>query len=559
MEHIYLELTLIICLAAGLSILFRFLKQPPILAYILAGIIIGPLAVFKVQSGDVLESLSQIGITLLLFMLGLEMKLKDLKSVGKVAMFTGLGQVIFTSIFGFLICLALGFSPLMSVYLSVALTFSSTIIVVKLLSDKKDLKSLYGKIAVGFLLIQDFVAIIALILLSGFNTGEGGELSFFTFLLLILKAIVLIGWTIVLSNTLLPKVVNHIAKNAEILFLFSLAWAFGMAAVVSSPFVGFSIEIGGFLAGLALANSAQNFQIVAKVRSLRDFFITLFFVTLGMHMMFENLMAILIPSLLLSAFVLIGNPLIVMVILGVMGYRKRTSFMAGLTVAQISEFSLIVMFMGNQIGHVSDEAISIITMVGAITFVVSTYMIMGSTNLYRVLSPLLSIFEKKDAKEKNIKTGELKDHVVLFGANRMGESILDAVLQNKDKVVVVDFDPDVIKRLGEKGIPNVFGDITDPEIQEHIGLQSARLLISTVPDVEDNLTVLHTLKRANKKIMTVVFALETDDARALYAAGAHYVVLPHLAGGRHIAKILVDKNHLELIEEYKAKDGKYFV
>ena len=218
MEHIYLELTLIICLAAGLSILFRFLKQPPILAYILAGIIIGPLAVFKVQSGDVLESLSQIGITLLLFMLGLEMRLKDLKSVGKVAMFTGLGQVIFTSIFGFLICLALGFSPLMSVYLSVALTFSSTIIVIKLLSDKKDLKSLYGKIAVGFLLIQDFVAIIALILLSGFNTGEGGELSFLTFFLLILKAIVLIGWTVVLSNTLLPKVVNHIAKNAEILF-----------------------------------------------------------------------------------------------------------------------------------------------------------------------------------------------------------------------------------------------------------------------------------------------------------------------------------------------------
>lgn len=559
MEQIFLELTLIICLAAGLSVFFRYLKQPPILAYILAGILIGPLSLFQVESGEVLESLAQIGITLLLFMLGLEMRLKDLKSIGKVALYTGIGQILFTSLFGYLICLALGFDPLASLYLSIALTFSSTIIIVKLLSDKKDLKSLYGKISVGFLLIQDFVAIIALIILAGFNTGGSGEVSIFTFLLLILKAIVLIGWTIVLSNTLLPKVINEVAKSTEILFLFSLAWAFGMAALVSSPLVGFSIEIGGFLAGLALANSVQNFQIVAKVRSLRDFFITIFFVTLGMQMMFDNFLGIIIPSLLLSAFVLIGNPLIVMVILGLMGYRKRTSFMAGLTVAQISEFSLIVMFMGNQIGHVSDEAISIITMVSAITFVISTYMIMGNEQLYRILAPFLSVFEKKNAKEKRIDVKEMKDHVVLLGANRMGESIIDALLQNKDEVIIVDFDPEVIKRLNDKGLPNIFGDITDPEIQEHISLQKAKLVISTVPDVEDNLHVIQSLRKTNKKTMIVVFALEGDDAKVLYHAGANYVVLPHLAGGRHVARILVDKNHMELIEELKAKDAKYFV
>lgn len=557
MEHIFLELTLIIGLASGLSIFFRYLKQPPILAYILTGIIIGPLALFKIESGEVIESLAQIGITLLLFMLGLEMRFQELKSVGKVALLTGIGQIIFTSAFGYLICLALGFSPLTSLYLSIALTFSSTIIVVKLLSDKKDLKSLYGKIAVGVLLIQDFVAIIALIILSGFNTGGSQELSPMTFLLLMLKAIVLIGWIIVLSNTLLPKMINHISKNSEILFLFSLAWAFGMAALVSSSVVGFSIEIGGFLAGLALANSAQNFQIVAKVRSLRDFFITLFFVTLGMRMMFDSFFEIVIPSLLLSIFVLIGNPLIVMVILGILGYRKRTSFMAGLTVAQISEFSLIVMFMGYNLGHVSDKAISIITLVGAITFVVSTYMIMGSNPLFKVLAPVLQVFERKNAREKRIEMGELKDHIVLVGANRMGESILEALHQKSDSVVVVDFDPDVIKRLGDQGTLSVFGDITDIEIQEHIGLTQARLIISTVPDVDDNLQVIHSIRKVSRKIMVVVFALEGDDAKALYDAGADYVVLPHLAGGHHLAKILINEDGLEMIERFKKSDLTY--
>lgn len=559
MGEVYLELTVIVTLAAGLAILFRYLKQPPILAYILAGILIGPFALFHINSGEVFESLAQIGITLLLFMLGLEMRFSDLKSVGKVALLTGIGQIVFTSFFGYIICLALGFSSLTSIYLSIALTFSSTIIIVKLLSDKKDLKSLYGKIAVGFLLVQDFVAILALILLSGFNTGQGGELSPLTFLTLLLKAIVLIGWIVVLSKTLLPKILNRVAKSSELLFLFSLAWAFGMSALVSSPLIGFSIEIGGFLAGLALANSTQSFQIVSKVRSLRDFFITIFFVTLGMKMVFTDFAVIVLPSVLLSTFVLIGNPLIVMIILGLMGYRKRTSFMAGLTVAQISEFSLIVMFMGNKIGHVSDQAISIITLVGVSTFVFSTYMIVWSNKLFQLLAPLLTIFEKKKAHEKQLSFGELKDHVVLVGANRMGESILEALLNNKETVVVVDFDPDVMQRLSENTVRSVFGDITDPEIQEHISLMNARLIISTVPDVDDNLHVIETLRSAKKKTMIVVFALETEDAKALYKAGANYVVLPHLAGGRHIAKILVDSKNLDLIETFKAKDAKYFI
>lgn len=558
MEHIFIELTLVICLAAVLSVFFRFLKQPAILAYILTGILVGPLSIFYIRNIEVMEALAQLGVTLLLFMLGLELRLSELKSVGKTALYTGIGQIVFTTVVGFGICQLLGFETLPSLYMAIALTFSSTIIIVKLLSDKKDLKSLYGKIAVGMMLVQDFVAVLALILLSGFNTSSADGISPLTIVLLLAKAVVLFGIVILLSKHLLPLVINKIARSGEVLFLFSLAWAFGIAGLVSSEYIGFSIEIGGFLAGLALANSTETYQIVARIRSLRDFFITIFFITLGMNMLFSHMSVILFPALVLAVYVLVGNPIIVMTILGLQGYRVRTSLLTGLTVAQISEFSLIVLFMGNKIGHVPDELVSLATLVGVTTFIASTYMILNGNKLYTVLSPFLGIFERSNPRDKKIDTGELKNHIVLVGANRMGESILEALLNGDDKVVVVDFDPDVVTRLQEKNITTFYGDISDPEIQEVVQLEKAKLVVSTVPDIDDNTRLLESLNRFNKKAKSIVFAIEAEDARELYKLGADYVVLPHLAGGRHLAKILVEKNHLELIERFKAKDAEYF-
>ena len=555
MGSIYTELTLIIVLAAGLSIFFRFLRQPPVLAYILAGVILGPLGIIHLQGKEVITSLAEIGITLLLFMLGLELRFSELRSVGKVSIITGLAQILFTSVVGYSLSIFLGFSPIVSLYVSIALTFSSTIIIVKLLSDKKDLQSLYGKISVGFLLVQDFVAIVALIFLSGF-TG-GGPFSLLEFFTIILKAVVLFGWVILLSWHFLPYLINKISHSPETLFLFSIAWAFGLSALVTSPLIGFSIEIGGFLAGLALANSLENYQIISRVRPLRDFFITIFFVTLGTRLLISDFSEILIPGVILSAFVLIGNPIIVMIIMGALGYRKRTGFMAGLTVAQISEFSLILMIMGNRIGHVSDQAVSLVTFVGAVTFVISTYMILNNNYLYKLLSPFLDIFERSNVREKRITAEKIKDHVVLIGVRRMGESILEALKKDeKTKIVAVDFNPDIVEALKEDGVISFYGDIADEEIQELAQIDKAKLVISTVSDLEDNLLLLKSIKNLKKKPKVVLLALEKHEARELYKEGADYVVIPHIAGGHHLAKILVEENHMELIEKYKEKDMK---
>ncbi len=553
MGNIFFEITIIITLAAFLSIIFRIFKQPPILAYILAGVILGPLGLINLREGEVFGSLAEIGITFLLFMLGLELRFSELKSVGKTSIIVGMGQIIFTSIIGYFISLMLGFAPLAALYIAAALTFSSTIIIVKLLSDKKDLNSLYGKISVGFLLVQDFVAIIALIFLSGFTIGD--SLSPLSFSLIIVKAVVLFAGVVFFSKRIIPAIVDKIAHNHETLFLFSIAWAFGVSALVSSKAIGFSIEIGGFLAGLALANSYENHQIGAKIRPLRDFFITIFFVTLGMRMLISDFSSILIPGVILSTFVLIGNPIIVMIIMGVLGYRKRTGFLTGLTVAQISEFSLIIVYMGNRIGHVSDQIVSLVVFVGAVTFVVSTYMIMNGNYLYKILLPLLAVFERENIREKRFNKEELMDHVVLIGARRMGERILEALIKDKSiKVVVVDFDPDIAGKSYEGNITSIYGDIADPEIQELAGITKAKLIISTVPDMEDNILLLKSIKHLQKKPKVLLLALEKYEARQLYKEGADYVILPHIAGGHHIAKILLEKDHMELIEKYKEKE-----
>lgn len=557
---IFLEITIIVCLATVIAIIFRFLKQPAILAYILTGIIIGPFGQLQFANQDNLHTLAQLGITLLLFMLGLELRLKELRSIGLVALIVGTAQVVLTSLAGYALSLFLGFSQVSSLYISIALTFSSTIIIVKLLSDKKDLSSLYGKIAVGLLLLQDFFAVLILMLLSVFSLNTSSAILFSDIGMVFVKAFVLFALVIVLSKSLFPKLLFSIAKSQEVLFLFSLAWVFGLSAIVSSSLINFPIEIGGFLAGIALANSPENFQIVARVKALRDFFITIFFVVLGMEMSFSDLDKIFLPALIFSAFVLLAKPFIVTLIMGIMGYRKRTSFLTGLHLAQISEFSLIIIFLGGKVGHVSLETVSLITLVGIITFTFSTYMILNDNKLYKLLSRFLDVFEKRNTKEDRHDSsdlGELKDHVALIGAHRMGQSILNSLLEEKEKVVVVDFDPDIVKMLKERGVSTLFGDISDSDIQERVGLNKAKLVISTIPDLEDNLLLIQSLNFAKQnRAKIIVMAHETEDAKELYKAGADYVVLPHLVGGRHLAQ-LISNNHLDTIETLRLKDFEF--
>jgi Kef-type K+ transport system membrane component KefB len=553
MNPIFGDISIVLVLATTIAIIFKFLKQPPTLAYILAGVILGPLALIKLFEPQSLESFADIGITLLLFMLGLELKISELLEVGKTALITGIGQIVFTAVIGFLISIGLGFDTITSIYLSIGLTFSSTIIIVKLLSDKKDLNSLYGRISIGFLLVQDFVAILALIILAGMNQQVNTTPMYISIPTVILKATVLFAIIVYLSQTIIPKIIRFLSDSREILFLFSLAWAFGLCIFISSDLIGLSIEIGGFLAGLSLANTKESFQIVTKVRSLRDFFITIFFVILGMHLTIDDIGSVILPALLLSAFVLIGNPIIVMIIMGFLGFKKKTSFSAGLTVAQISEFSLIVLYLGKKIGHVSDEVISIITIVGIITFTLSTYAILNDKILFNLLKPYLSIFERKKSSNKIKKQYLWKNHIIVAGANRIGLSTLEQLKSIKDEVLVVDFDPEVIEQVSTMGFHTIMGDFADKDIQERAEISRARIVFSTLPNIEDNLIIATTLDSLHRKPKFIVaLHKHSKEIDLLYEAGIDYIILPHHLTGEIIGKHL-KKGNFEKIEKLNEK------
>lgn len=548
---LFTEIAVVLVVAAALGFMAHLLRQPTIIGFIMAGLIIGSLGRLQFSNPEVIDYMASIGIALLLFIVGLEMNFREIKEVGVPAVLTGLGQIIFTFGAGFWILSLLGYTPLVAAYIAIALTFSSTIIVIKLLSEKKELSTLHGRIVLGFLLVQDFVAILILVFLAGLQVGETIGLSF---ALALFKSVVLVGLTIFISR-LLPKVLDFIGSSSEMLFLFSVAWSLGVAAFVASPLVGLSIEIGGFLAGLALANSSEHFQIASRLRPLRDFFLILFFVGLG------GKLAIGVGSVawsqvaLLSLFILIGNPLIVLLVMGFLGYRSRTSFLSSLTVAQISEFSLIVMAAGWRLGHVKLTDVSLVTMVGIITIFVSSYLIIYSGYLYKIFKRPLRFFEfRKKLREEAGRAVDFKDHVVLIGAHRLGQNIVRALKNSKQKFIVVDYDPEIVKKLKEGGVEVLYGDAADEEIQEMAGFAKAKAIIAAIPAFDDNAAVLTATRRLNPQAKVILTAESEWAAKEFYRLGADYVILPHFLGGSHLAEAILKDHHFSDLLEMKNHD-----
>lgn len=531
------QLTLLLVVAGVFGLVAKQLRQPLLVGYLFAGFFLASIGVVGESQG--LSNLGNIGVTLLLFLLGLEMNLKEISSIGKVALITGIGQIVFTSSIGFLIASLLGFSSLNSIYIATALTFSSTIIMVKLLSEKKDLSSLYGKIAIGFLLVQDFVAIFILMFLAGLRRGNQTSLEY---LIMLFKAVLLISVVWVLSKKILPRLFDkYIASSPELLFIISIAWALGVASFVAGP-MGFTLEIGGFLAGLALSNLGEHLQIASRTKPLRDFFLTIFFLYLGTQLVVEGgVSEIIIPGMILSIFVLIGNPIIVLSIMGLLGYKRRTSFMAGLTVAQISEFSLILMAMGSSLGHVGDKEVALVVFVGVVTMTISTYMILGADSLYKKLYSFLRIFERSKVKEKAYAWDmKMKEHVVLVGCDRAGKAISKYLSRKEIPYVIVDFDPGVFTKMTAENYPVIFGDIADHEIMEAANLNVSSFVISTTSNIEDNLVLLEYLSKLVKKPVGVFTAQLRNEAIRLYEKGADYVIVPEMVAGEHIRHLLIN-------------------
>jgi len=564
----FYETAAILSLAAVLGVVGQKLKQPLIIMFLATGILAGPAVLGVIRSYDQIELLAHIGISLLLFIVGLRLDLSLIRTTGPVALATGLGQIVFTAGIGFVICLALGMNAISAAYVSVALTFSSTIIIVKLLSDKKEIDALHGRIAVGFLIVQDIAAILALVALTTFGAPLArGQSALGVSLAMAGKGIGLLVVVAVLMRYVLPRLMARLAHAQEMLILFAVAWAVLLAA--ASEWLGFSKEVGAFLAGVSLAPSEYRDSISSKMTSIRDFLLLFFFIDLGARLEWSAVGSQIGNAAILSLFVLVGNPLIVIAIMGYMGYRRRTGFLAGLTVAQISEFSLIVAALGVSLGHISPQTMGLVTLVGVVTIFASTYMILYSQNLYQTLAGPLKLFERKnpyrEASSNTVVETTAAD-AILVGLGNYGSGLAERLLERKMRIIGVDFDPQALERWRARGISVLYGDIAAPALYEQLPMNHVHWVVSTVRSKDVNLALLHLVRYRGYDVKVALTAANQGEAVLYKQAGAHVVLRPFTDAAEQAADALMDATDIlpenvdwpVAFQEVRVKSGAVF-
>ncbi len=543
-EEVLISISLIIAVAAFLTVIARAIKQPPIIAYLFAGILVGPLALNLIspagESASLLQALAHIGIAFLLFIVGLSLDLRVLKEIGKVSVSVGFAEIFLAGGIGMLIAIGLGFSSTAALYIGAILSFSSTVVVVKILSDKKEIDTLHGRIALGILIVEDFVAALALMIIPLTQSHN----DFYFMLGKFLGAILLTGAVFMISGVALKRVLDYLARNQEALFLFGIAWALTLASIFYS--LGFSLEIGALVAGMSLASSKYTLELGGKMKPLRDFFVVLFFVYFGSQLT-QGINPLLIKNaIIFSLFIIIGKPLIVMTLLKFFGYKKKTNFLAGSSLAQISEFSLILALLGFNLGHLSQEVMNLAIVISLITIALSSYSIYYSRWIFNKLERLLSIFEGGKMQITENKSKEFD--IVLLGYHRVGYKVLKAIKKLGRPFAVIDYNPKVIMALSKEGINCIYGDSEDKSFLNEIGIEKAKLIISTIPEEGVNKSLLEYLERSGSEAVFIGTAEYAKYALDLYEAGADYVIVPHHLGGEYAA---------HMIEEFKTDKKQY--
>ena len=562
---LFYQIAALLVLAATVGLAGVALRQPLIVSYIIVGLIAGPSALGIAAANEPIELLAELGVAVLLFLVGLKLDVGLIRSVGLVAAATGIGQVVFTALIGFFICLALGLDWLTSFYISVALTFSSTIIVIKLLSDKGEIASLHGRIALGFLIVQDIVVVLAMVVLSTLGIGTEAQASPLDLVETMLSAVALLAGIALFIRYVADPLVERLAGSPELLVSFAIGWAAFLAAL--GDYLGFGKELGGLIAGVSLASTPFREAMSTRLTSLRDFLLLFFFIALGAGLDLNLLGADVVPALLLSLFVLIGNPLIVLAIMGALGYRKRTGFLAGLTVAQISEFSLIFMAMGLSLGHVDEQAVGLVTLVGLVTIAASVYMILYSHRLYSLLAPVLGVFERRHPAREvagQVAASHKEADAIVFGLGRYGGTILQLLRDQGLRVLGVDFSPMAVRRWSAEGVDTLYGDIADPEFVASLSTAGARWVICAIPEHDLGLSqhdprvgLVQALRTSGFRGRIAVAANRDSSVGRLQEAGADLIVMPFRDAAEQAVDLLMGeqrKAEVEIIEPEEQRE-----
>ncbi len=533
MADLFFSVFVIITIATLGAFIARLCRQPLIPVYILTGVFLGPAVLGLVADKEVIQFFSEAGIAFLLFVVGLELNFKKLKSIGLAATVSGSLQIMLVFGAGFLASIMLGFYYIEAIYIALIIAFSSTLVVVKLLSDEKQIDTLHGRLILGILLVQDVVAVLALPILGSLN-----NLSLSYLLAVLGRGTLMVLVALLIGRFVFPGLFKYATKTKELFFLLSITalFLFTMMAVN----LGLTVAIGGLIAGLTLAPLPYNYEIISKIRPLRDFFATLFFISLGMGLSSLKVGNMLVPIAILLGLVLVFKPVITMLLVNLFGYTNRTSFLTGISIAQISEFSLIIAAQGLALNQLSDSTLMVTIVLSIVSIGVSTYFMQYESRIYnRFKQPLklLNVFSIKKA-TPGFEPPARKHDAVIIGYDRIGTIVTENLVKMGKSVFVVDFNPDVIQYLSEKRVPCLLGDITEADTLERINLKKAKLVVSTIPDVASTVLLLKKARKANRKALVFVTATNIENALTLYEHGADYVISPHFLSGKYASLLL---------------------
>lgn len=534
-ENIFTSLAVVVGVVLVTIGVMKYFKQPMIIWYILAWIILSIFLPDVIRQNIAIESFSNLGIAFLLFIVGMELNPAIIKDLGRTSLIVGVVQVFVTAAAGFGLSCLLGIDQITSAYIWLGLAISSTIVVLKLLTDQDQTESTHWRLAIGILIVQDVIVMLLFLVLATFGgNGEGANIATIGAML---GKMILLWWAVyTISKYIIPWLTKKIAESQEYLFLFAIGRCFILWSVFYR--LGFGIEIGTLVAGMTLASSSYRFEITSRVKSLRDFFIVMFFVLLGTKVDFGSIVHYIPQVIGLTLFVLILKPIIIMWILWILWHTKKNNFLAGSSLAQISEFSFLLLAMWVASWAIAGtHTLSVITLVGLLTIAWSSYYIIYGKRFYRFCKNCAKYIPGKhnDSYKEHI---DKEYEVLLFWFGKFGSNLYDNVVNKYETTLIIDEHPGIIGMLQKKWLPCIYGDAWDISFLEELPIKKTKLVISTIKKFEENMIILKTLKYHHPSLIVILVSHHVEESIKLYEEGADYVIMPHFLGAYHASLML---------------------
>ena len=554
MTSLVADVGIVLFLSAALAVVFARLHFPAIAGYILAGVVAGPLAFGLVTDAHSVETIAELGFVLLLFVIGLELNFDKIVRSGRPIILTGMFQYPLMVLFGLAVTKLLAFAGFGAIvgdglgafYVGLAIACSSTLLVVKLFHDTVEMDTVPGRVALGLLVMEDLWAIIAIVIQPNFDSPQ---------LVPILASlggiVILAGLAVGLASTLIPIAFRWIAKVPEIILVGAIAWCFAVVLLgtsldaVTEALFGINLHLsvssgmGALIAGATIARLPYAAEIIAKVSVVKDFFVTLFFVALGLSIPAPSGVGVLVMAASIAATAIVVRQLIVFPLLYFTGLDRRNAEVTAVRMAQISEFSLVIAFIGVELGHMTSDLATAIIFAFVITAITTTPMYHAAYRIEAWVAPALTAlgFRQPPAEAE---AGEKQWRLALLGFHRTASSLLYDIARNDAALaadtLVIDFNVALHGRIRQLGAHVEYGDLSNADMLRHAGIDRARVIVSTVPDDllhgTDNRRLVESVRRLNPRAIIIANAVNLADCEAIYAAGADYVYMGRLEAAR---------------------------